>query len=342
MEKLNVGIIGCGRIFPMHALPVDEREDLNLVAVCDIKEDRAKQAADRHDCKYYTDYDKMFEQEDLDAIQICLPHHLHAPVTIEAAKRNIHVLTEKPMSITLEDAEEMVDAVKENNVTLGVIFQNRYNQSSQLIKNMLDNGDLGHVKAAKISLTWDRSDDYYKSSDWKGTWEKEGGGVIIDQAIHTLDIVNWFVNDNIDYIDATIANRAHDFIEVEDTAEGVIKYKSGTVTAFHTINYYSYDAPVEVEMHCENGLVKMVGDSATVTLNNGHSFTADNDPDKTFEYDAGAKSYWGVNHVIQIDNFYDSIKAGQQPDITGEEALKTQKMITAIYESGKENKRVAF
>ncbi|MUV37255.1 Phthalate 4,5-cis-dihydrodiol dehydrogenase [Lentibacillus sp. JNUCC-1] len=342
MKKIKVGIIGCGRIFPMHALPVEVREDLELVAVCDIKEERAQTAATKHNCASYTDYMTMFEEEDMDAIHICLPHHLHAPVAIEAAKRKIHVLTEKPMAITMEDAENMVAAADENNISLGVIFQNRYNQSSQLIKNMLENGTLGAVKSSKLSLTWDRSDDYYRESDWKGTWDKEGGGVIIDQAIHTMDIVRWLIDDEIDYVDAVIANRAHDFIEVEDTAEGVIKYKSGVVTAFYAINYYSYDAPVEAELHCENGIVNMIGDYAEIKLNDGRTFTAENNPNETFEYEEGVKSYWGVNHIKQINNFYDALKAGTQPDITGKEALKTQKMIVAVYDSGKSGKRVAF
>lgn len=342
MATLKVGIIGCGRIFPMHALPVEQREDLELVAVCDNKEDRAKQAGERHNCAYYTDYKEMLDQEELDAIHICLPHHLHAPVTIEAAKRKIHVLTEKPMSIALEDAEEMIQQAEDHDITLGVIFQNRYNQSSQLVKKMLDEGDLGEVKGAKLYLSWDRSDDYYKASDWKGTWDKEGGGVVIDQAIHTLDLVNWLIDEDIDYIDATIANRAHDFIDVEDTAEGVIKYKNGVVVGFHTVNYYTYDAPVEVEIHCEKGLVKMVGDSAEVLLNDGRKFYAENDPNETFEYDPGVKSYWGVNHIKQINNYYDTLKAGKKPDITGKEAIKTQELVVAIYDSGKKNERVTF
>nr|WP_217586626.1 Gfo/Idh/MocA family oxidoreductase [Lentibacillus saliphilus] len=342
MGQLKVGIIGCGRIFPMHALPVEKREDLDLVAVCDIKEERAQKAAEKHDCAWYTDYMTMFEEEQLDAIHICLPHNLHAPVTIEAANRHIHILTEKPMSITMEDAENMVKVADDNDVILGVIFQNRYNQSSQLVKTMLDNGELGAIKSSRLSLSWDRSDHYYQSSDWKGTWDQEGGGVIIDQAIHTMDIVRWLIDDEIDYVDATIANRVHQFIEVEDSAEGAIKYKNGVVTAFHAVNYYSYDKPVEVELHCENGIVNMVGDYAEVKLNDGRTFSAENDPNETFEYEEGVKSYWGVNHIKQIDNFYDALKAGEQPDITGKEALKTQKMIVAVYESGKTGKRVIF
>ncbi|KRG16086.1 oxidoreductase [Virgibacillus soli] len=342
MSKFKVGIIGCGRIFPMHAYPVNAREDTEIVAVCDNKEDRAKEKAEIFQCAYYTDYEKMLDSEDLDVLHICLPHHLHAPVAIAAAKRNIHILTEKPMSIAYEDAVEMVETAKNQNVTLGVIFQNRYNPGSKLIKEMLVNGELGAICSGKLSVTWDRSDDYYKESDWKGTWDKEGGGVIIDQAIHTMDLMRWFVDDEIHYVDATISNRAHEFIDVEDSAEGVIKYKNGVVTAFHAINYYTYDAPVEIELHCESGIAKMVGDRATVTLHDGREFIADNNPNETFDYDSGAKSYWGVSHIKQVNNYYEALQEGKQPQITGEDALKTQKMITAIYDSGKKKERVTF
>lgn len=340
MTKRKVGIIGCGRIFAMHALPIENRSDLELIAVCDIKADRAEAAAKEHNCASYTDYTEMFEQEELDVIHICLPHHLHHPVTLDAAKRKIHVLTEKPMAIHYDDAVEMVDVAKENDVTLGVIFQTRYNPASQLIKHTIASGELGAVKAARFSLAWDRSDEYYSESDWKGTWEKEGGGVIIDQAIHGMDLMSWFVDGEIEYIDASISNRAHAKIEVEDAAEGVIKYTNGVVTAFHAINYYSHDAPIEIEIDCEKGLVQMVADKATIAFHDGRTLIADNNPLEEFEYSSGAKNYWGISHIKQINNFYDSLNKGVQPDITGETALKTQKMINKIYESGKKKERV--
>ena len=342
MEKLRVGIVGCGNIFLMHAAPVAKRENLELVAVCDVKEDRAKEKAEQFNCAYYLDYIEMIEKENLDVLHICLPHYLHASVATFAAERKIHVLTEKPMSIEYEDAKKMVSTAKENEVALGVIFQNRYNPGSCLIKEMLMNGVLGKIKGGKLSVTWDRSDEYYSQSDWKGTWEKEGGGVVIDQAIHTMDLMRWFVDDEIDYVDASISNRAHERIEVEDTAEGVIKYKNGVLTSFQTINYYTYDAPVTIELHCENGNANMIADKAIVTLNDGREFIADNNPNETFSYGGGAKGYWGVSHVKQIKNFYDALEGKCDIDITGEEAMKTQKMICAIYESGKKQQRITF
>ncbi len=339
MSKYKVGIIGCGNIFPMHAVSVKRLDETEIVAVCDIKEDKADKRAKEFNCESYYDYEKMIDNEDLDVIHICTPHYLHHPMAVYAAQAGVNILTEKPMSIKLENARDMVQTADENNVTLGVIFQNRYNPGSKLIKDTLESGELGEILSGKLSVTWDRSDEYYTNSDWKGTWDKEGGGVLIDQAIHTMDLMRWFVNDEIDYIDATISNRAHDIIEVEDAAEGVIKYDNGIFTAFHTINYYTYDAPVEIELHCENGLAKIVKDKGIVELENGKKYVANRNPNETFDY-GDVKSYWGVSHIKQINNYYESLQKGVKPDIAGTDAIKTQEMICAIYESGKKEIKV--
>ena len=245
------------------------------------------------------------------------------------------------MSIDFEDAQAMVDAAKKNGVILGVIFQNRYNPGSQLIKKTLASGELGKIITGKLSVTWNRSDEYYGKSDWKGTWEKEGGGVIIDQAIHTMDLMHWFVGEEIDFIDANISNRGHVVIQVEDSAEGIIRYKNGVTTAFHAVNYYGYDAPVEIEIYCEKGMVQMIGDKAIIKFNDAREYTADTNPSESFEY-GDVKQYWGVSHIKQIKLFYEALLAGIEPDINGIEAMKTQKMISAIYQSGKEQTKVIF
>ncbi|PKM93945.1 MAG: gfo/Idh/MocA family oxidoreductase [Firmicutes bacterium HGW-Firmicutes-1] len=339
MKRLRVGIIGCGNIFPMHAYPAMKREEVELIAVCDNKEDRAKEKAGELGCKYYVDYKEMIDKEKLDVVHICTPHYLHAPMSIYAANAGANVLTEKPMAIKLEDAKAMLDAANENDILLGVIFQNRYNPGAKLIKNTLETGQLGKIISSKLAVTWNRSDDYYSKSDWKGTWEMEGGGVIIDQAIHTMDLMRWFIDSEIDYVDATISNRAHEIIQVEDSAEGVVVYKNGVVSSFYTINYYGYDAPVEIELHCEKGIVKMEADKAIIMFADGKQLIADKNPNESFDY-GNVKSYWGVSHVKQINNYYDSLEKGIKPYIAAEDAYKTQKLICTIYESGKELKRV--
>ena len=342
IKEFKVALIGCGNIAPMHLESVQMLHSTKIVAVCDNKPDRAQSKAKQYQCSYYIDYKEMLDKEDIDVLHICTPHYLHAPMTIYAANKGVNILTEKPMSISLQDADDMINACANNNVALGVIFQNRYNAGSLLIKDTLKSGALGKILSAKLMVTWDRSDEYYSKSDWKGTWEMEGGGVLIDQAIHTLDLLRWFIDSPIDFVDANISNRAHERIEVEDSAEGVIKYKNGVVTGFYTVNYYSYDAPVEIEIDCEHGLVRLVSDKATIRFNDGREISADRDPRMQMSYGEGIKSYWGVSHLKQIKDYYDSLTNGHKPTIDGIEARKTQQMICAIYQSGKERRKISL
>lgn len=156
-----------------------------------------------------------------------------------------------------------------------------------------------------------------------------------------MDLVRWFIDDEIEYVDANISNRGHAVIQVEDSAEGIIKYKNGVTTAFHAVNYYGYDAPVEIELYCENGIAKMVADRAIIEFNDARQYSADTNPNENFEY-GDVKQYWGVSHIKQINLFYEALIKGEEPAINGKEAIKTQEMICAIYESGKERKRVEF
>ncbi|MGZ9586047.1 Gfo/Idh/MocA family protein [Paenibacillus marinisediminis] len=340
MRKKRVGIIGCGNIFPMHAASVQLSGAAEVVAVCDVIEERAKTAAQAYNCDYYLDYNRMLEEAKLDVVHVCTPHYLHAPMVIAAARAGKHVITEKPMSITVEDAEAMIQACEDHNVTFGVIFQNRYNPGSLLIKKELESGRLGQVLGARCSVTWKRTDEYYSQDDWRGTWEQEGGGVIINQSIHTLDLMRWFVDDELDFVSANISNRTHEHIEVEDCAEGIISFKNGVAASFYTMTYHSCDAPVEIELHCENGYARVYGDRGTVEYHNGTTLSADKDPNETMDYGAGVKQYWGISHSKQIKDFYHSIDTGKKAAIDGYEAIKTQKLVAGIYESGKTNKRV--
>ncbi|MFW6271270.1 MAG: Gfo/Idh/MocA family protein [Bacillota bacterium] len=337
MEKIKTGIVGCGRIFPMHAVSITKQENVELVSVCDIKEKKAQKRAKEFNCKAYLDYSEMMDQEDLDVIHICTPHNLHPVIAVQAAEKGINILTEKPMAIKEENARKMISTARDNDVTLGVIFQNRYNPGSVVIKENLENGALGEIQSAKLSVTWQRTDEYYSGIDWKGTWDQEGGGVIIDQAIHTLDLMRWFMDSKVKAVDCDIDTRKHEYIDVEDVAEGIIEFENDSIASFYTMNYYTYDAPVEIELHCENGIAEIKGETGTVKLDNGKVIKAQRDPNETFDY-GEVESYWGVSHKKQISNYYDSLKKGQKPEITGEEAFKTQQMVCAMYESGKKEK----
>ena len=334
-------VIGCGKISVMHCVSIKKQNNAYLAAVCDIKEDRAKKAAEEYETKYYTDWKKMLDEEKPDAVHICTPHYLHPEMAIYALQKGINVLTEKPMAIHYEDALKMAEASKKSGKSLVVSFQNRFNPGSLLIKNTLDSGRLGKIISARAMVTWNRSDEYYSKSDWKGTWDKEGGGVIIDQAIHTLDLMNWYIGSKAVEVSATINNRAHSIVKVEDSSEGYIKYANGTNACFFAINYYGYDAPVELELYCEKGIAKLVREKATITFNDGGVEIQDRNPNQFFEF-KNAKQYWGVGHMMEIENFYTSLSEGKKPKNSVDEVLDTHHLIDAIYKSGKENRKIVM
>ena len=332
-KKLRVGVIGCGRISVMHFVSIGSIDEVELVACCDIKKERADAAAKEYGVKAYTSYEEMLDTENLDAVHLCLPHHLHCKVAIAAFERGVHVLTEKPMDIDYASAENAVKRAKELGVTFGVIFQCRYNNSAKLVKDAVTSGRLGKVISARSTLTWTRPDDYYASSDWKGTWDKEGGGVVIDQAIHSIDLTRWVIDSEVESVSCSMANRGHELVDVEDSAEGLVTFKNGVKYGFYCMNNYGCDEPIEIRLLCEKGRVVFGYDDALITYNDGTTESAHQDENK-LSY-KGGKDYWGIHHVKQIRQFYNALLGREELEISGEEALKTHKLIMDIYECGK-------
>ncbi|MBQ1230817.1 MAG: Gfo/Idh/MocA family oxidoreductase [Clostridia bacterium] len=337
---LRVGIVGCGSIFTMHATSVDHLENATLVGVCDIKKDRADKAAAKYNVPAYYDYKELIDNGNLDVVHVCVPHYMHPVISRYALEHGVNVLCEKPMSIDYASGEANVKLAQEKNLRYGIIFQCRYNNTSRLIKENLDNGKLGKLISARCTLTWCKPDSYYSLSDWKGTWDKEGGGVIIDQAIHSLDLANWFINSEPVEVQASIANRAHDIMKVDDTGEGFIRYKNGATMAFWAMNNYGCDDPIEIRLCCENGRAVMSYDDARIEFNDGTVLSTAQQADGI--YYEGGKDYWGFQHIRQIADFYHSVEEGTEPFISGKEALKIQKVICAIYESAKTGKTITF
>lgn len=329
MHKLRIGIIGCGRISVMHFDAVNKSDYAYLVACADIKQDRVTEAADKYGITAYADYKQMIDKENLDAVHICLPHYLHSKVAIYAMEKGFNVITEKPMDIDYQSALRAVQVSKDQNKIFGVISQCRYNPSAQLVKKAVESGALGKIISASSVLTWTRSDEYYSESDWKGTWDKEGGGVVIDQAIHSIDLVRWIVDSDIDNVSCSMHNRGHKCVNVEDSAEGYITFKNGTTYGFWCMNNYGFNEPIEIKLYCEKGKVTLGYNDAIIKYNN----------DKTEEIhinrasDIG-KEYWGNQHKNQINNFHKACLGLEKLDIDGDEALKTHNLICKLYDVG--------
>ncbi len=331
MKTLRVGVIGCGRISVMHLESIKDIPEIQLVAVCDVKKERAEEAAVKYGGKVYTDYKQMIAAEKLDAVHLCLPHYIHSLVACYAFEHGVNVLTEKPMDVNYESAERAVRLAKEKGVLFGVIMQCRYNNSAKLVKEAVSSGRLGKIISARSVLTWKRDDEYYAESDWKGTWDKEGGGVIIDQAIHSIDLVNWIIDSEIESVSCSMANRGHSIVKVEDSAEGLITYKNGVKYGFYAMNNYGVDEPIEIKLFCEKGRVTFGYDDAYIYYNDGKVEEAHQDINLEIN---GGKDYWGFQHIRQIRQFYDAVLGQESLDISGEVALKTHKLIMEIYKQG--------
>lgn len=331
MKILNAAIIGCGSIYGNHAEAIAGLRASRLYAVCDTDRKRAGDAAHRYDCSFFTDYRLMLEDKNIDVVHICTPHYLHSAMAIDAMKSGKHVLTEKPMAVSVEEALEMNRVSRETGMTLGVCFQNRYNATSLRIKEVLQSGKAGRLLGAKAIVTWNRKGKYYTESDWRGKRETEGGGVLINQSIHTLDLMQWFMGD-IDGIQAHVDIRLlRGIIDVEDTADATISFANGSSLLFFATNNYVTDAPVEIEIICEKAVIRLM-EKLTIKY-------SDDTVEEVQETDkvTGEKAYWGCSHKYLIQDFHNSLLEGRTFDLTGEQGITAIKIIDAIYKSSEAN-----
>lgn len=340
MKQLRVAMIGCGRISDAYKPVFKElNHKVSVVYAVDTKSERAQDFAKSFaGCKVAMDYKEALTEE-VDVVHIATPHYLHAEMAIEAMKKGKHVLVEKPMAIKLKDADAMIQSARDNRVKLGVIFQTRFSAGFAQIKKMIDNQELGKILGARSYLSWSRSDDYYQQSDWKGTWDKEGGGVLIDQAIHSIDRVQNLVGADVDWIEGTTGNRNHNIISVEDVAEAFIRFKNGCLYQLYACNCYEYDAPIQIEIVGEKGIAGLKQDKAWVQLK-GQPYRELEWKQKGQQSDT--PDYWGSNHFDQVAEFYEAVINNKKIQVDGEEGRKALEIVKGIYQSAKTRSRITL
>ncbi|MDD4495921.1 MAG: Gfo/Idh/MocA family oxidoreductase [Eubacteriales bacterium] len=327
MKKLNAAVVGCGTIFSAHAEAIRNSELANLAAVADIREDRARRAANEFSCDWYTDYRKIVEDDNIDVVHICTPHHLHCPMAVDAMRSGKHVLVEKPMAVNTESALEMLRVEAETGMKLGVCFQNRYNHTTSVLRELVSSGKVGAILGARAVLTWNRDERYYIDSGWRGTYEKEGGGVLINQAIHTIDLLILLLGDY-DWVKGHVDTRLlRNFIEVEDTADATVKFKTGARALVFATNCYPMNSTVIVEIVFEKAVARLE-EELTVRYNTGETEVFSN-----IDKRRGEKSYWGCGHTALVRDFYESILGNRPFDIDGRSAIKALQVVDAIRKS---------
>ena len=325
MKKLGVGVIGCGMISGNHFHALEKLENVALRAVCDIDKEKLQKAMEAQRVDGCADWHDLIGRDDIDAVHICVPHNLHAEISIAALRAGKHVLCEKPMGVSLREAQAMEAAALESGKTLTVCFQNRYNGASKRMKEVIGSGALGKMLGGSAFVTWNRAEPYYQNSPWRGKWETEGGSVLINQAVHTLDLLRWLAGD-LKLRDCTMsAKRLAETIETEDTCDMLLTDSAGGRFLFYASNCGVNNLPVQMHLLFEKGEMHLDGARLTIKGPEGTAFE-----DYTTALAVG-KDYWGSGHGPFIEDFYRRIQAGQMPFITPADALETTRLLEDAY-----------
>jgi UDP-N-acetyl-2-amino-2-deoxyglucuronate dehydrogenase len=328
--KRKAAVVGCGGIAQVHGNAIVNGDFAQLTACADILPQRAEAYSKTFGGNPYASLEEMLEKEEIDVLHICTPHVLHTPMAQLAAKKGIHVFTEKPPVISYDQWEDF-QALENLPVRVGICFQNRYNQSVRYLRQLLSSGKAGKVIGARAFVTWHREAPYYTESGWRGSLATEGGGVLINQSIHTMDLLVQFLGKPV-AAEATLSNHSlKGVIEVEDTLEAYLSFASGAKATFFATNTFCQDAPVFVELVCEQAVFRMEETEVTCTWKDGRKEHI------SFPQPAVAgKAYWGASHAVCIKDFYDAIEENRpyQNDIAS--VRDTAELMLAVYRSGRE------
>lgn len=357
MERIRTGIIGCGKVAHLHAQALKDLGKSDFVAVCSRSPERRDAFAERYGVKAYADVSEMIVDAGVQAVSVCTPHPNHAEPTIAAVQSEVHAIVEKPLASSLQDCDAMISAAKQANVKLAMISQRRFYAPVQRIKNAIDTGKLGKpVLATAYLLGW-RDQAYYDSDPWRGSWEAEGGGVLVNQAPHQLDILLWFMGE-IDELCGYWANLNHPYIEVEDTALAIVRFKNGALGNIVVSNSQNPALYGKVTVFGETGATVSAQTDGGAMFIAGRSKIEEPPINDLWTIPGEEEMFrkWRREdielfdkidpmvyyHRLQLEDFLEAILEDRQPMVTGEEGRKTVELFTAIYRSQRDHAVIRF
>jgi predicted dehydrogenase len=357
MPTVRTALIGCGKVGQIHAAALRSLPESEFVAVCDQAGDRAAAFAQRYGTRSFTDLVTLNREARPQAILVCTPHPLHARSVIAAAEAGVHALVEKPLAASIADCDAMLTAARKAKTFLGVISQRRFYEPVLRMKSAIEAGKIGRPVLGVFSMFSWRDQAYYQSDPWRGRWASEGGGVLVNQSPHQLDLLQWFMGE-IDEISGYWANLNHPYIEVEDTALAMIRFKNGGLGSIVTSLAQKPGIYTKVHVHGANGasvgvetdrgatFVAGVSGIAEPPLNDlwtipgeEHLLAAFQAEDRTRFQQIDATSHY---HALQIRDFLQAILEGRPPRVTGEDGRIVVEMFTAIYRSQRSRAPVKF
>jgi len=359
MQTVRTALIGCGKVGQIHAAALRDLPESDFVAVCDRDRDRAATFAQRYGDRIrpYTDMAVMLRDTAAQAVLVCTPHPLHAEAVLQAAEAGVHALVEKPLAASLADCDAMLAASRQAGTRLGVISQRRFYEAVRRLKTAIDAGKIGKPVLGVFAMFSWRDQAYYQSDPWRGKWATEGGGVLVNQSPHQLDLLQWYMGE-IDEISGYWANLNHPYIEVEDTALGMVRFKNGGLGSIVTSLSQRPGIYTKVHVHGSSGasvgvetdrgatFVAGVSEIAEPPLNDLWTIPGEEHLLAGFQAEDRAR-FRQVNptthyHALQIQDFLRAILEGRPPLVTGEDGRIVVAMFTAIYRSNQERRPIKF
>ncbi len=327
--------MGCGAVSGNHLKALKKLSAVRISSVVDIKKDRADYSAQKYNCKAYYDFYTMLKEDKPDCIHICTPHYLHVPMAVEALNMGVNVLCEKPCAISAEELSLLRMTQKKSAAQFGVCFQNRYNEAVVAVKKMLGKEIYGRVTSARAAVHWSRDEEYY-SDGWHGKIEKEGGGVTVNQAIHTQDLLRYLIGADVKSVTAHVFNdHLKNITEVEDTLHALLTYENGVTALLDATTAFSENMPFFIDLICEKAVLRIEGNNAYIIRNgkikqlrlkNSTSFIG--------------KNYWGNGHIGLIRDFYRCIEEGRAFPVDAFEGGKAVEEFVAIYRSSETGEKI--
>lgn len=343
---MRFGIIGCGVIAPWHAKAIATLDEAELIGVCDCVPEKAEKMASEYGAKAYLDYHELLANPDIQAVSICTPSGMHADMAIDAARAGKHVLSEKPIDITLPKIDQMISECHKAGIKLEIIFQRRTSALYKKVKETVSRGALGKLLLGDIYLKYRRGQEYYDSGEWRGTWALDGGGCLMNQGVHMVDILQWVMGP----VESVYALTDHMVrkIEVEDTAVATVKFANGAFGVIEGTTSLCKGQNHRMELHGEKGTILIDGETVVKWDVPGEEGQAIGESGNggldiklgTAASKPNAKLIEG--HQAQVLDLIEAVREDRDPMVSGEEARKAVELILGIYESSRTGMPVKF
>ena len=340
--SLKYALIGCGRISPNHIVAAIENR-LEIVALCDIVSSQMDNIATRFkftNVNQYIDYKEMLAQEEIDLIAICTESGNHADIALECIDAGIHLIIEKPIALSLEEADQIIKRAKKQKVTVSACHQNRFNKSVQKMREAIEEGRFGKLLHGSAHVRWNRGENYYKQAPWRGTWEHDGGA-LMNQCIHNIDILRWMMGEDVVEVMGMTDNLTHDFIEAEDLGLALVKFANGSYGLIEgTTNIYPDNLEETLYIFGNKGTVKLGGKSINLIEEWRFADQLDKPAYIKEAYSENPPSIYGYGHTPLYADVIAAIKEDREPYITAEDGRKALELILAIYKSASSGQSV--